>query len=57
MKKKEDIHDYITAHDAVQILSLKCGRPIRPDYIRQDVQIEKALHQDGALSRSHRVPP
>jgi hypothetical protein len=33
MKKKEDINDYITAHDAAQILSLKSGRPIRADYI------------------------
>jgi hypothetical protein len=33
MKKKEDIRDYISAHDAAQLLSIKHGRPIRPDYI------------------------
>jgi hypothetical protein len=33
VRKKEDVNDYCTAHDAAQILSLKHGRPIRPDYI------------------------
>lgn len=33
MKKKEDIHDYCTAHEAAQLLSLSHGRRIRPDYI------------------------
>lgn len=33
VRKKEDINDYCTAHEAAQILSLKHGRPIRPDYI------------------------
>ena len=33
MKKKEDVNDYVTAHDAAQMLTLKMGRPIRPDYI------------------------
>jgi hypothetical protein len=32
-RKKEDINDYCTAHEAAQILSLKHGRPVRPDYI------------------------
>ena len=33
VKKKEDIADYCTAHDAAQILSIKLDRPVRPDYI------------------------
>ncbi len=33
MRKKEDIGEYCTAHEAAQILTLKHGRPIRPDYI------------------------
>lgn len=41
MKKKEDINDYISAHDAAQILSLKHGRPIRPDYISKLAKSKK----------------
>lgn len=41
VKKKEDINDYICAHDAAQILSLKTGRPIRPDYISKMVRSKK----------------
>lgn len=32
-RKKEDITDYCTAHEAAQILSIKHGRPVRADYI------------------------
>lgn len=33
VKKKEDIADYQTAHDAATVLTQKHGRPVRPDYI------------------------
>jgi hypothetical protein len=41
VRKKEDINDYVTAHDAAQILSLKHGRPIRPDYISKMAKSKK----------------
>ena len=41
MKKKEDINDYCSAHDAAQILSLKLQRPIRPDYISKLAKSKK----------------
>lgn len=34
-KKIESIENYVSAHDAAQVLSLKMGRPIRPDYINR----------------------
>lgn len=34
VKKITALDDYITAHDAAQILSVKHGRPISPKYIR-----------------------
>jgi hypothetical protein len=40
-KKKEDINDYITAHDAAQLLSLKHGRPIRADFISKMARSQK----------------
>lgn len=40
-KKKDDISDYITAHDAAQILSLKRGSPVRPDYISKMARSKK----------------
>ncbi len=41
VKKIENIADYCTAHDAAQLLSLKHGRPIRPDYISKMARSEK----------------
>lgn len=34
VKKIVALSDYITAHDAAQLLSLKHGRPISPKYVR-----------------------
>lgn len=44
VKKIENIADYVTAHDAAQILSQKHARPIRPDYISK-----------MAAGRKHRI--
>jgi hypothetical protein len=33
MRKKEDVREYITAHEAAGLLSQKYQRPIRPDYV------------------------
>jgi hypothetical protein len=41
VRKKEDINDYVTAHDAAQILSLKMGRRVRPDYISKMAKSKK----------------
>jgi len=34
-KKIIPLADYITAHDAAEILSAKMGRPIRPGYVHK----------------------
>lgn len=41
VKKKEDFHDYCTAHDAAQILSAKRGLPVRADYISKMAKSKK----------------
>lgn len=41
VRKIENVLDYISAHDAAQILSLKHGRPIRSDYISKMSQSKK----------------
>lgn len=41
MKKIENINDYLTAHDAAQVLSISHGRPIRPDYINRLARSKK----------------
>jgi len=41
VRKKEDINDYCTAHDAAQILSAKRGSPVRPDYISKMAKSKK----------------
>jgi hypothetical protein len=40
-KKIENIADYVTAHEAAQILSLKHGRTIRPNYISKMAKSRK----------------
>lgn len=35
------LEDYVTAHDAAQILSLKHGRPIKPDYPCKMLKMKK----------------
>jgi hypothetical protein len=41
MKKKDDIAEYVSAHDAAQILSRTHNRPIRVDYVRKMVKGKK----------------
>lgn len=41
MARKEAIAEYISAHDAAQLLSLKHGRPIRPGYISKMLHMKK----------------
>jgi len=40
-KKLNRLEDYISAHDAAQLLSLKMHRPIQPQYIRQLAKSKK----------------
>lgn len=40
-RKINRLEDYITAHDAAQLLSLKHGRSIQPRYIRQLAKSKK----------------
>lgn len=42
-KKKIDISEYCTAGEAARILTLKLGRPVRPDYIHRVKNIESVL--------------
>jgi len=42
-KKKEtnDIRDYVTAHDAAQLLSIENKRPIHPEYVAKMAKMKK----------------
>jgi hypothetical protein len=51
VKKIVALEDYITAHDAAQLLSLKHGRPISPKYVRLLAKREKAACTRSAEGR------
>lgn len=57
-KKIIALTDFVTAHDAAKILSLKHGRPIMPDYIHKIRHVRfvklnqttKLYHKDDILA-------